>query len=64
MRILAAIATLMLAITPAMNAASLYDIPLKDIDKKETSLKAYKGKVVLVVNVASKCGLTDRKSVV
>ncbi|HAM71069.1 MAG TPA: glutathione peroxidase [Verrucomicrobiales bacterium] len=60
MRILAAIATLMLAITPAMNAASLYDIPLKDIDKKETSLKAYKGKVVLVVNVASKCGLTPQ----
>lgn len=34
------------------------DIQLKDIDGKKTSLKAHKGKVMLVVNVASKCGLT------
>jgi glutathione peroxidase len=40
--------------------ASLYDIPLKDIDGKPTSLKAYEGKVLLVVNVASKCGLTPQ----
>jgi len=38
----------------------LYDIPLKDINGKETSLKAYKGQVLLVVNVASKCGLTPQ----
>jgi len=31
---------------------SLYDIPLKDIDGKATSLAAYKGKVLLIVNVA------------
>ena len=41
---------------------SVYDIPLKDIDGKDTSLKAYKGKVLLVVNVASKCGLTPQYS--
>lgn len=41
-------------------SSSLYDIPLKTIDGKETSLKAYKGKVLLVVNVASKCGLTPQ----
>ena len=29
------------------------DIQLKDIDGKKTSLKAHKGKVMLVVNVAS-----------
>jgi glutathione peroxidase len=39
---------------------SLYDIPLKDINGKDTSLKAYQGKVLLVVNVASKCGLTPQ----
>ena len=37
---------------------STLDIPLKDIDGKSTSLKAHKGKIMLVVNVASQCGLT------
>jgi len=41
-------------------AASVYDVPIKDIDGKDTSLKAHQGKVVLVVNVASKCGLTPQ----
>lgn len=40
----------------------LYTIPLKDIDGKDTSLKAYSGKAVLVVNVASKCGFTRQYS--
>lgn len=39
---------------------SLYDIPLKDINGQETSLKAYSGQVLLVVNVASKCGYTPQ----
>ena len=38
----------------------LYSIPLKDIDGKETSLKPFAGKVILAVNVASKCGLTPQ----
>jgi glutathione peroxidase len=41
-------------------AGNLQDIPLKDINGKDTSLKAYNGKVLLVVNVASKCGLTPQ----
>ena len=48
-------------ISAAAHAAdSVYDIPLKDIDGKDTSLKAYKGQVMLVVNVASKCGFTPQ----
>jgi glutathione peroxidase len=44
----------------AQNKSSLYDIPLKDINGKDTSLKAHKGEVLLVVNVASQCGLTPQ----
>ncbi|HEX3773659.1 MAG TPA: glutathione peroxidase [Polyangiaceae bacterium] len=39
---------------------ALQEIPLRSIDGKDTSLKAYDGKVLLVVNVASKCGLTPQ----
>ncbi|MEX5683352.1 MULTISPECIES: glutathione peroxidase [Pseudomonas] len=39
---------------------SLYDISLKQIDGSVSSLGAYRGKVLLVVNVASKCGLTPQ----
>lgn len=41
-------------------AGSLYDIPLKDIKGRETSLKPFEGKVMLIVNVASKCGNTKQ----
>jgi glutathione peroxidase len=47
-------------ITVSAQTKSLYDIPLKDIDGKDTSLKAYQGKVLLIVNVASKCGNTPQ----
>ena len=39
---------------------SLYNISIKDIDNKTDSLKKHKGKVMLVVNVASQCGLTSQ----
>src|SRR3978361_1898537 len=38
--------------------AAIQDIVVKRIDGSETSLAAYAGQVLLVVNVASKCGLT------
>ncbi|RLA39522.1 MAG: glutathione peroxidase [Gammaproteobacteria bacterium] len=37
---------------------SLYDIPLNKIDGSESTLAEYQGQVALIVNVASKCGLT------
>jgi glutathione peroxidase len=53
--------SLLLALAMTTQAASnLSDIPLKDINGKDTSLKAYKGQVLLIVNVASKCGYTPQ----
>lgn len=40
--------------------ASALDFKVKTIDGKETDLSQYKGKVVLFVNTASKCGLTPQ----
>lgn len=42
----------------AVAEQSVYDFTVKDIDRKDVSLGKYKGKVLLVVNVASRCGLT------
>src|ERR1700753_403496 len=39
---------------------SIYDFTLNSIDGQPTSLGAYKGKVVLIVNVASRCGFTPQ----
>ena len=50
---------------PADTAAAkdpILDVPLKDIDGKDTSLAAYKGNVLLLVNVASRCGNTPQYS--
>lgn len=39
-------------------ANSIYDFSVKDIKGNDVSLEKYKGHVCLIVNVASKCGLT------
>src|SRR4051812_7150027 len=61
MKLLAVLALLgCLGVVTARSAQKLTDIPLKDINGKDTSLKAYEGKVLLIVNVASKCGYTPQ----
>lgn len=42
----------------AATEKTLYDFTVKDIDANDVSLSKFKGKVLLIVNVASKCGLT------
>ena len=42
------------------NQMSIYDFNVKTIDGQEISMSKYKGKVVLIVNVASKCGFTSQ----
>ena len=39
---------------------SIYDFSVKDIDHEEISLEKFKGKTLLIVNVASRCGFTSQ----
>ena len=39
---------------------NIYDFTMQNIDGKDVSLSAFTGKVLLIVNVASKCGFTGQ----
>uniref|UniRef100_F1L9H1 Glutathione peroxidase n=1 Tax=Ascaris suum TaxID=6253 RepID=F1L9H1_ASCSU len=48
-------------VSPIMSSSkqTIYDFKVKDAEGHDVSLDKYKGKVVLIVNVASKCGLAS-----
>ena len=52
------LAVLLLLTAPM--SKTIYDFKMKNIDGKEVSLADYKGKVVMIVNVASLCGNTPQ----
>ena len=58
MRKLTCLAAGLLLSLMTVHAQSLYEIPVKNIDGQGTSLAPFKGRVLLIVNVASECGFT------
>lgn len=52
--------TIFLSVSVMAQNKSFYDFTVQTIDGKDFSLSELKGKKVLVVNVASKCGLTPQ----
>ncbi len=52
------VAMVMTQTLAATEPSSALDFKMNSIDGKQVDLSQYKGKVVVIVNVASKCGLT------
>jgi glutathione peroxidase len=55
-------ALILMVAAGAYAASNIYDFTLPLLNGKEAPLASYKGKVVLVVNVASRCGFTPQYS--
>ncbi len=49
-----------LTMTAIAGETTIYDFTVKSLDGKDVSLARYKGKVLLIVNVASRCGYTPQ----
>jgi len=49
-----------ISVMPLAAQTSIYNFKMKSIDGKTVKLEDYKGKVLLIVNTASKCGLTPQ----
>lgn len=60
MKKLTLVFSLLILTTVAFSQQSFYDFKVKDIDGKDFNLSSLKGKKVLVVNTASKCGNTPQ----
>ncbi|MEM1294206.1 MAG: glutathione peroxidase [Verrucomicrobiota bacterium] len=50
----------LLVSTPIFAGDTIYDFTAKSIDGADVAMKDYSGKVLLIVNVASQCGVTDQ----
>ncbi len=49
-----------LCLVASLGAQSIYDFKVKDMEGNDVSLSKYKGKVLLIVNTATKCGFTPQ----